>query len=171
MKAVIDTSVAVSLFSNFYPERTEISKRIASLAEVGVIELYSPLLDEFEFISVISRFLKGELAREAWEIYRSMVVAFIGEGLLSDLIRELAFETSHRIPDLYFIATARYLDAVLITNDKRMADLAKSLGLKAFYLVEESDEFFSWGWVNDSYNGQRGSVRPQDLENLEIPWS
>ncbi len=142
MKVVADTSVMVSLFSSFYPYRTEISKRIASLTEMGVIELYSPRLGEFEFIAVITRFLSRELAEEAWSIYRSLITEFIGEGVLSDLLRELSFETSHRIPDLYFTATARYLNAVLITNDKRMAELAEKLGLRAFYLVEDSDGFF-----------------------------
>ncbi|WP_456452670.1 type II toxin-antitoxin system VapC family toxin [Thermococcus sp.] len=142
MKVVADTSVMVSLFSSFYPYRTEISKRIASLTEMGVIELYSPRLGEFEFIAVITRFLSRELAEEAWGIYRSLITEFLGEGVLSDLLRELSFETSHRIPDLYFIATARYLNAVLITNDKRMAELAGKLGLRAFYLVEDSGEFF-----------------------------
>ena len=142
MRVVVDTSVMISLFSGFYPERSEISKRIASLAEVGAVELYSPRLGEFEFISVITRFLSRDLAKEAWGIYRSLITEFVGEGVISDILRELSFETSHRVPDLYFIATARYLDAVLVTNDGKMVELAKSLGLRAFYLVEEHDAFF-----------------------------
>ncbi|WP_010476967.1 PIN domain-containing protein [Thermococcus zilligii] len=59
-----------------------------------------------------------------------------------DTLKGVAFQTHHKASDIYFIATAIHLDAVLITRDRKMADLAKSLGLKAFYLAEESDEFF-----------------------------
>ncbi|AMM54840.1 type II toxin-antitoxin system VapC family toxin [Pyrococcus kukulkanii] len=142
MRVVIDTSVIINLFSNFYPDRTEVAKKIAILAEEGELVLYSPRLGEFEFISVISRFLPDDLTKEAWEEYRSLIDEFIGESEIIDTIRGLAFLTSHRVPDLYFIATAKHLNAILITNDRKMAMVAKSIGIKTFYLLEEADEFF-----------------------------
>ncbi|WP_204247207.1 hypothetical protein [Thermococcus celer] len=36
----------------------------------------------------------------------------------------------------------------LITNDKKMAELAKMIGLRAFYLVDEADDFFELLGVN-----------------------
>ncbi|ASJ01191.1 type II toxin-antitoxin system VapC family toxin [Thermococcus gorgonarius] len=142
MKVVIDTSVIVNLFSGFYPDRTEIAKRVAKLAEKGLAELYAPIFGEIEFISVMRRFLEEEETREAHEIYLSLLSGLVEEELIISRLRELAFKTAHRVPDLYFIAAAEFIGAILITNDRKMADLAKSLGLKAFYLVEESDEFF-----------------------------
>ncbi len=142
MRVVIDTSVIVNLFSSFYPDRTETAKKVAKLAEQDIVELYAPRFGELEFISVMRRFLEEELAREAHGIYLSLISGFVEEELILHSLRELAFKTAHRIPDLYFIATAEFIKGVLITNDRKMADLAKSLGLKAFYLVEESDEFF-----------------------------
>ena len=142
MKVVVDTSVIVNLFSSFYPDRTETAKKVAKLAEEARVALYAPRLGEVEFISVMRRFLDEDMAREAREIYISLMSGFVEEELILPRLRELAFKTAHRVPDLYFIATAEFLDGVLITNDRKMSDLAKSLGLKAFYLVEESDEFF-----------------------------
>ncbi|NJE47895.1 PIN domain-containing protein, partial [Thermococcus sp. GR7] len=135
MKVVLDTSVVVNLFSSFYPDRSEVAKKIAKLSEMGVLEVYIPRLGEFEFVSVLSRFLSGEMVREVHEIYLELIADFVGEGLLSGEILELAFSTGHRVPDLYFVATARYINAFLLTNDRKMADMAKSVGVKAFYLV------------------------------------
>lgn len=142
MKVVVDTSVVVNLFSNFYPGRVEIAKKVAKLAEQGIVELYAPRLGEVEFISVMRRFLGEEGTREAHRIYFSLISGFVEEELIFNRLRDLAFKTAHRVPDLYFRATAEFLGGVLITNDRKMADLAKSLGLKAFYLVEESNKFF-----------------------------
>ena len=144
MKVVVDTSVIVNLFPGFYPDRSEVAKRIARLSEIGVLEIYVPRLGEFEFISILSRFLPGEMVREAHEIYLELVSDFVGEGLLSDKILELAFMTGHRVPDLYFVATAQHTNSILLTNDKKMANMARSVGLRAFYLVEEADEFFNF---------------------------
>ena len=142
MRVVVDTSVIVNLFSGFYPDRTEIAKRIVKLAEEGSIELYAPRFGEIEFITVMRRFLGEEGTREAYEIYLSLISGFVEEELIFNRLRDLAFKTAHRVPDLYFITTAEFLNGLLITNDRKMAELAKSLGLKAFYLVEESNEFF-----------------------------
>ncbi|BAD84380.1 predicted nucleic acid-binding protein, containing PIN domain [Thermococcus kodakarensis KOD1] len=148
MKVVLDTSVVVNLFSSFYPDRSEVAKRIAKLSEMGILEIYAPRLGEFEFVSVLSRFLSQEMVREAHEIYMELVADFVGEGLLSDRILELAFSTGHRIPDLYFVATAQHINALLLTNDRKMAEMARSAGVKAFYLTEEADEFFKLAGVN-----------------------
>ncbi|WP_048149994.1 type II toxin-antitoxin system VapC family toxin [Palaeococcus ferrophilus] len=142
MKVVLDTSVVVNLFSGFYPDRSQVAKKIAKLSEMGILEVYAPRLGEFEFVSVLSRFLPRELVEEAHEIYLELVADFVGEGLLSDKILELAFTTGHRVPDLYFVATAQHINALLLTNDRKMADMARSVGVKAFYLAEEADEFF-----------------------------
>lgn len=149
MKVVLDTSVVVNLFSSFYPNRSEVAKRIARLSEMGVLEIYAPRLGEFEFVSVLSRFLPQEMVREAHEIYLELVADFVGEGLLSDRILELAFSTGHRVPDLYFVATAQYINAFLLTNYRKMADMARSACVKAFYLVEEADEFFKLAGVGE----------------------
>ena len=142
MKVVVDTSVIVNLFSSFYPDRTETAKKVAKLAEEARIELYAPRFGEIEFISVMRRFLDEDMTHEARGVYLTLMSGLVKEDLIISHLRELAFKTAHRVPDLYFIATAEFLGGVLITNDRKMADLAKSLGLKAFYMVEESDEFF-----------------------------
>ncbi|WP_258083220.1 type II toxin-antitoxin system VapC family toxin [Thermococcus thermotolerans] len=142
MRVVVDTSVIFHLFSSFYPERTEISEEVIENAQLGRIELYAPRLGEVEFIAVLSRYFERESVERALDHY-SEIVIWVPEELIMEDLREVAFQTHHKASDIYFIATARYLDAVLITNDKRMAELAKSLDLRAFYLAEESNAFFN----------------------------
>ncbi|NJE49877.1 type II toxin-antitoxin system VapC family toxin [Thermococcus sp. 9N3] len=141
MRVVVDTSVVFHLFSSFYPERAEVAERIIEYAQLGSLELYAPRLGEVEFVAVLSRYFEREQVEKALTYY-SEIVAWVPEELLIEELREVAFQTHHKASDIYFIATARYLDAVLVTNDRKMAGLAKSLGLGAFYLVEESDAFF-----------------------------
>ncbi|NJE11191.1 type II toxin-antitoxin system VapC family toxin [Thermococcus sp. MAR1] len=141
MRVVIDTSVVFHLFSDFYPKRTEIAERVIENAQLGVIELYAPRLGEVEFTAVLSRYFDRKSVERALGHY-SEIVIWVPEELIMEDLKEVAFQTHHKASDIYFIATARYLDAVLITNDRKMSDLAKSLGLRAFYLVEEDGEFF-----------------------------
>ena len=141
MRVVIDTSVVFHLFSSFYPERAEVAERIIEYAQLGSLELYAPRLGEIEFVAVLSRYFEREQVKKALSYY-SEIVAWVPEELLIEELREVAFQTNHKASDIYFIATARYLDAILVTNDRKMAELAKSLGLRAFYLIEESDAFF-----------------------------
>ena len=142
MRVVIDTSVVFHLFSDFYPERTEVAERLIEHAQLGFVELYAPRLGEVEFVAVLSRYFDREQVERALAYY-SEIVAWVPEELLIEELWGVAFQTHHRASDIYFIATARYLDAVLVTNDRKMAELARSLGSKAFYLVEEHEEFFN----------------------------
>ncbi len=141
MRVVIDTSVVFHLFSSFYPERTEVAEKVIERAQLEDVELYAPRLGEVEFVAVLSRYFDRERVQKALDFYGTSVT-WIPEELIIEDLKEVAFKTHHKASDIYFIATALHLNAVLITNDRKMAELAKSLGLKAFYLVEESNEFF-----------------------------
>ncbi len=142
MRVVVDTSVVVNLFSGFYPERIETAKKVVKLAERADIEIYAPRFGEIEFLSVIRRFLSEDMSKEALGIYLHLISGFIEEELILPHLRQLAFKTAHRVPDLYFIATSKLLNAPPITNDKRMAELTKKLGIKAFYMADEAGRFF-----------------------------
>ncbi len=142
MRVVIDTSVVFYLFSSFYPERTAVAERVIKQAQSGDIDLYAPRIGEVEFAAVLSRYFDRERVQKALDFY-STIVVWVPEELIIEDLKEVAFQTHHKASDIYFIATALYLNAVLITNDRKMAELAKSLGLKAFYLVEESNGFFN----------------------------
>ncbi|WP_297417301.1 type II toxin-antitoxin system VapC family toxin [Thermococcus sp.] len=141
MRAVIDTSVVFHLFSSFYPERTVVAEKIIEGTQLGGTELYAPRLGEVEFVAVLSRYFGYERVQKTLDFY-STIVTWIPEELVIRDLKEVTFQTHHKASDIYFIATALHLNAVLITNDRKMAELAKSLDLNAFYLVEESDEFF-----------------------------
>ncbi len=38
---------------------------------------------------------------------------------------------------------ALVVNGILLTNDRRMAENARKLGLEAYYILEEHDEFFN----------------------------
>ena len=141
MRAVIDTSVVFHLFSSFYPERTQIAERIIEMIQSGQIEGFAPRIGRAEFVAVLSRYFEKNEVMEALSGYDEVII-WVPEELIMEDVIELAFKLKHHVSDLYFIATAKLLNAVLLTNDREMAGLAKSLGLKAFYLVEEADAFF-----------------------------
>nr|WP_239233762.1 type II toxin-antitoxin system VapC family toxin [Thermococcus chitonophagus] len=139
------------MFSSFYPERTKTTEEVIKLAKLGIIELYAPQLGEIEFIAVLSRYLDHDQVEQALRFY-SALVTWIPEELLIEDLKEVAFKTYHKASDIYFIATASYLNGILITNDNKMAELAKSSGIQSFCLVKESEKF-SGRWWDDSYHG------------------
>ncbi|ASJ03301.1 nucleotide-binding protein [Thermococcus profundus] len=141
MRAVIDTSVVFHLFSSFYPERTQITERIIEMIQSGQIEGFAPRIGRAEFVAVLSRYFEKNEVIGALSGYDE-VITWVPEELIMQDVIELAFELKHHVSDLYFVATAKLLNAALLTNDRKMADIAKSVGLKSFYLIEEADEFF-----------------------------
>lgn len=64
--------------------------------------------------------------------------------LSEDVLFEEAFkiaETVHsRASDVYFIATAKLTNSILITNDKIMNENAKKYGVESYYLIEEYEK-------------------------------
>ncbi|ASJ08415.1 nucleotide-binding protein [Thermococcus siculi] len=148
MRVVIDTSVVFHLFSSFYPERTQIAERIIEMVQSGQIEGFAPRMGRAEFVAVLSRYFEKNEVMGALSGYDE-VITWVPEELIMEDIIELAFELKHHVSDLYFIATSKLLNAVLLTNDRKMADMAKSIGLKSFYLIEEADKFFKLVEVNE----------------------
>lgn len=148
MRAVIDTSVIFHLFSSFYPERTRVAEQIVELIQSDSLEGFAPRIGRAEFVAVLSRYFERSEVSEALSGYDE-IVTWVPEEIIMDTVMELAFELKHYVSDLYFIATAKLLNAVLLTNDRKMADMARSVGVKVFYLVEEADEFFKLAGVGE----------------------
>ncbi len=49
--------------------------------------------------------------------------------------------TGCRAVDAYYIATAKLLNAVLITNDKVMKENALKVDVEAYYLLDDNDYY------------------------------
>lgn len=146
MRVVIDTSVIFHLFSSFYSERTGVAERIVELIQSDSLEGFAPRIGRAEFAAVLSRYFERNEVSEALSGYDE-IVTWVPEEIIMDTVMELAFELKHYVSDLYFIVTAKLLNAVLLTNDRKMADMARSAGVKAFYLIEETNKFFKLAGV------------------------
>ena len=107
------------------------------------------VLDTSVFIDGIFRYdeYRYEIAKETFRVIQSKfldaIVPEVFKIELIEKIRELAFSVAHdtgcRAIDAYFIATAKFTNSIIITNDKTMAANAKKYGVEAYYLIEEFD--------------------------------
>jgi len=66
-------------------------------------------------------------------------VNVIREELIHDKAAEVALLTGCRAVDAYYIAAAKHVNAVLITNDKVMGNNALKTGIEAYYLPNDND--------------------------------
>jgi len=113
-----------------------IHKYVRDGSRTIVLAIDDPRLGMEEIVRIISSI------SEYTKVFKLGLPLIVHYGLRN--ISKLTNEFS----DLYFIATAKLLNAVLLTNDRKMADMARSVGVKAFYLVEEADEFFKLAEVS-----------------------
>ena len=63
----------------------------------------------------------------------------IDERLIHDKAAEIALLTGCRAVDAYYIAAAKHVDAILITNDRTMRGNASRSGVGAYYLLNDND--------------------------------
>lgn len=137
---VVDTSV----FADYYffyskkPERHERARAVLDkLSSLGLL-VYEPFLFEVELRAVLVRRIKPEQALEIVGIVLRHVNV-IGEELIHDKAAEIALFTGCRAVDAYYIATAKYVNAVLVTNDKAMKYNASKAGTEVYYLLNDED--------------------------------
>lgn len=64
------------------------------------------------------------------------------ESEIFDLVVDICKRTGSRAVDAYFIATAKLMDSILVTNDKIMVSNAKRYGIEAYYLIDQFDLSF-----------------------------
>ena len=138
MRFVIDASLLIDAFSKYDESRRELALRVFGAIEGQ--EIYAPKLCMVEFINVLSRFTPEEKVRKFLEVFDFFNL--VGESEFFDEAVELAFKLRSRAADAYYISTAIAVGAILLTNDRRMAENARKLGREAYYILEEHDEFF-----------------------------
>ncbi len=137
---VIDTSVFADYYL-FYPKRRERHERarvvIDEISRLGLL-VYEPFLFEIELKAVLAR---GIPPKQVLKIIAVVLnyVNVVDEKEVHGKASEIALLTGCRAVDAYYIATAKHVNAVLITNDKVMKHNALKAGAQAYYLLEEKD--------------------------------
>ncbi len=144
-KRTIQTVVVdASVFADYYflyprkPERHERARTILDkLSSLG-LPVYEPFLLEVELRAVLVRRVEPDRVLEMLNAVL-MYVNVIGEEFIHNDAAEVALLTGCRAVDAYYIATAKHINAVLITNDRVMKYNALKAGVEAYYLLDVND--------------------------------
>jgi len=148
---VLDTSIVVksvlepprSLPPKVYKREVETRRKIHVILEIlesRGYTVYFPRAGIVEIASVLKR--SGLDKQDIMKLLESIEETFIvvDEDLIYSRALEIAMDRAPSGFDTYFIALAAITNSVLITDDKPMADHAKSLGIEVILVREESLE-------------------------------
>ncbi len=139
MTVVLDTSVFIDGIFRYDEYRYEIAKETFRVIQSKFLDVIVPEVFKIELIGQLVRRIEKE---EALKIYNEIIEKVVIIPI--EKIRELAFSVAHdtgcRAIDAYFIATAKFTNSILITNDKTMATNAKKYGIEAYYLIKEFND-------------------------------
>ncbi len=138
---VIDVSVFVDYF--VVVEGREDRHRIAveflnKLSDRGAI-VYEPFVFEVELCAVLVRYIEPKYVTEILEVILNHI-AMIKEDELHSEAKAIALKTGCRAIDAYYIATAKLVDAILVTNDGVMKSNADRAGVEAYYLAKDYEK-------------------------------
>ncbi len=131
---VLDTSVIVDSLLPRLGERYKKANEL--LKKVKDQRVYAPKILKVELATILGRKKSTNLVRKFVDDLTSEI-NLISEGDLFDTAYEIAFLVKGRAVDIYFIATAKMTNSILITNDRVMANNAKKAEVEAYYLIEE----------------------------------
>ncbi len=134
---VLDTSVIVDSLLPKLGERYKKANEL--LKKVKDQRVYAPKILKVELATILGRKKSTNLVRKFVNDLTSEI-NLISEGDLFDTAYEIAFLVKGRALDIYFIATAKITNSILITNDKVMEKNAKKANIEAYYLIEEFDK-------------------------------
>ena len=138
MRFVLDASFLIDAFSAHNDERRKLALRI--LDAIKGHEPSAPRICQVEFVNVLRRFTPEKSVRKFLGMFD--FITLIGESEFFDEALEPSFRVHSRVADSYYIAAAKTLNAILLTNDRRMAENSREVGISAFYLLEEEENFF-----------------------------
>jgi len=133
MTVVLDTSVFIDGIFRYDEYRYEVAKETFRVIQSKFLDAIVPEVFKIELIGQLVRRIEKE---DALKIYNEIIEKVTIIPI--EKIRELAFSVAHdtgcRAIDSYFIATAKFTNSIIITNDKTMAANAKKYGVEAYYL-------------------------------------
>ena len=145
---IVDVSVFVDYF--VIVEGREDRHRIAveflnKLSDRGAI-VYEPFVFEVELCAVLVRYIEPKCVMEILEVVLNHI-AMIKEDELHSDAKAIALKTGCRVIDAYYIATAKLVDAILVTNDSIMKSNADRVGVEVYYLAKDYERLHRILWV------------------------
>ncbi|ASJ01291.1 type II toxin-antitoxin system VapC family toxin [Thermococcus gorgonarius] len=126
-------------------DRNRLARRAISAAEARGIPLLMPRLGVVETISLVKRLTSKEEAVDLTLEYLEAKVLQVSEDWIFEDAKTIARKIHPRAADSYFIATAKKFNAMLISSDKDMVARARKMGIRAFYVLDETqlDEYLN----------------------------
>jgi predicted nucleic acid-binding protein len=134
---IIDANLAVYWFVE-----TPLTKSASALLDRS--DLVAPGVIEIEIVNSLAKYLRAGLIAAA-ELRKAMVEVrnafseFVADRQLLDAATEIALAHKHPVYDCLYLALALERREPLATADRRMAVLAKTLGIEAT-LIEPAPE-------------------------------
>ncbi len=111
------------------------SKELLSFFLEEGFQLYIPFLGLVEISSLLVRKLGKRANVDAALEFLNEYFFVVPEKNLEEFLLNLARETGSRAADIYYISLAKMKGAVLVTADRKMAEISKDVGVKVI-LVE-----------------------------------
>ncbi|ASJ09154.1 hypothetical protein A3L11_07895 [Thermococcus siculi] len=97
-------------------------------------QMYMPFLGLVEVSSLLTRKLGRESNVEAAIEFLRRYISIVPESELRDELIDVARTTGSRAADVYYVSLAKLKGAVLVTADRRMAEVAEEMGVKVILL-------------------------------------
>ncbi|WP_297421420.1 type II toxin-antitoxin system VapC family toxin [Thermococcus sp.] len=119
-------------------ERNRLARAAISAAEVRGTPLLMPRLGVVEIISLVRRLTGKDRAVDLIMEYIEAKVLQVSEDWIFEDAKAIARKIHPRAADSYFIATAKKFNAMLISSDKDMVTRARKMGIRAFYVLDET---------------------------------
>lgn len=149
IEAVLDTSVFVKGFvpprrrkrDDIYLQRLALHQKAESIlrkVESGEMLLHEPLVMLVEVATVVSRLSSSETLSKAAVQFLTQHSRFYSDIYLLDEAIELGIQTKMSGFDVLFLACAKACGAFLITDDLKMYEKAREIGIKSQLLREIS---------------------------------
>ena len=136
---VVDTSVFLDELFKYDQKRHEKARIFFRLIEEKAVLIVEPEIFKIELIGQLVKRMEKD---EATILYESVIekLEFIKTKDLEGIAFSIAFETSSRAIDTFYIAAAKIGSAHLVSNDKIQVESARKFGVEAYYLLEEFEK-------------------------------
>ncbi|MCD6114585.1 MAG: type II toxin-antitoxin system VapC family toxin [Thermoprotei archaeon] len=143
MNLVIDVSVFIDRLFIYDEERSNRARNVFRIVDKRGYNIFEPQVFGIELASQLIRRKPRNIAERVY--YEVMERIIVVEEIGYDLLLDVAFQTSCRAIDTYYIATASIVDGILISADRVMATNARRYGVDAYYIhdVREYNELMS----------------------------
>ena len=115
-------------------ERHRRSKELLPFFLEEGFQLYMPFLGLAEVSSLLLRKLGKKANVDAVLEFLNEYFLIVSEAELKEILLETARETGSRAADAYYVSLAKMKGAVLVTADRKMAEISREVGVKVILL-------------------------------------